>query len=85
MRIDAIKALFTYSIALILIVGGLVFLYFTRLDPPSSSSSILIPLVAGFIGAAIQFVFGQEAGTRASRMTEKALLTPPPTINGGTT
>lgn len=83
MKADALRLLFTYTIALVLIVGGLVFLYVVSADPSNNQVDVLIPLVAGFIGAAVQFVFGQEAGTRAARMTERALFTPAPGSNGG--
>ena len=72
MQSDTIKVIFTYFIATLLIVGGLWFLYATRLDGADTSSSTLIPLVAGFIGAAVQFVFNRETQTSTSRMVERA-------------
>lgn len=70
MQADTIKLLFTYVIATIVITGGGLMLYATRLDPVDSNSSNLALLIAGFIGAAITFVFGQESATRASRAAQ---------------
>lgn len=72
MGIDTIKVTYTYSIATILVVGGLVFLYLSRNDPPGGQSSSMVPLVAGFIGAAIQFVFNRETQTSTARQVERA-------------
>lgn len=66
---DTVRMVFTYGIALVVVVGGGLFLYETRAEPDSQGTSLV---VAGFIGAAITFVFGQEGATRASRASEKA-------------
>ncbi len=63
MRSDSIKLVFTYSIAVIVIVGGGIMLYFT----PDDNLQLV---VAGFIGAAISFVFNSESATRATRAAE---------------
>jgi phosphate/sulfate permease len=68
---DTVKVFYTYTVATILIVGGLVFLYLTRLDPPNSTSQSYGLLIAGFIGAAVQFVFNRETQTNTSRMIER--------------
>jgi hypothetical protein len=72
MGIDTIKVTYTYSIATILVIGGLVFLYLSRNDPPGGQSASMVPLVAGFIGAAIQFVFNRETQTSTARQVERA-------------
>jgi hypothetical protein len=72
MKADDIKLWFTYLLALIVIVGGGLMLYVTRLDPPDSGSANLQLVIAGFIGAAIQFVFGQESATRATRAAQSS-------------
>ena len=66
MRSDAIKLVFTYSIAVIVIVGGGVMLYFT----PDDNLQLV---VAGFIGAAISFVFNSESATRFLESLEPLL------------
>lgn len=70
MNTDTIKVIYTYTIATIIIAGGLGILYLTRLDPPSPNNLGLV--VAGFIGAAIQFVFNRETQTQTARQVERA-------------
>ena len=72
MGIDTIKIIYTYTIATLLVVGGLAFLFFTRNDPPTGQSATMVPLVAGFIGAAVQFVFNRETQTSTARQVERA-------------
>jgi hypothetical protein len=69
---DNLKLIFTYSIALILIVGGLVMLYAIRLDPKDSASTSYGLLIAGFIGSAVTFVFQREAATQATRAAQSS-------------
>lgn len=72
MNTDSIKVIFTYVIAAGLILGGFIFLAIARLDPPNSPSTSMIPLVAGFIGAAVQFVFNRETQTQTARQVERS-------------
>ncbi len=69
---DNIKLGFTYTIATVVIVGGGLMLYAIRLDPPDSGSQNLSLLMAGFIGAAITFVFGRETATQATRAAQSS-------------
>jgi len=71
-KADTIKLIFTYAIALIVIVGGGAVLYATRLDPPESNSQNLSLVLAGFIGAAIQFVFNRETQNQTARQVTNA-------------
>jgi hypothetical protein len=74
MQIDSLKVVFTYAIATLLIGGGLAFLFFVRNDDPNAGqSATLVPLIAGFIGAAVQFVFNRETQTSTARATERAV------------
>lgn len=66
---DNIRMVFTYLIALVIVIGGGLFLFLTRAEPDSQGTALMI---AGFIGAAITFVFGQEGATRAARQTTNA-------------
>jgi hypothetical protein len=75
MQVETIKALVTYVTALLLIIGGLLFLYFSRLDPPEAQTASLIPLIAGFVGAAIQFLFNRETQTQTARQVERSTAT----------
>ena len=70
MQADKLKLLFTYLIALLLIVGGGAMLYAIRLDPTESGSATLSLAIVGFIGAAVQFVFSSESATRATRAAQ---------------
>ncbi len=69
---DTLKLVFTYGIAVILIVGGLLILYLTRLDPPESNSQNISLLIAGFIGSAVTFVFNRESATQATRAAQSS-------------
>lgn len=61
--LDTLRALFTYSIATVVVIGGGIMLFLVH-DQPDSSLSIVI---AGFIGSALTFCFGQEVQTRTAR------------------
>jgi len=67
---DTIKLVYTYSIAAVVIIGGGLMLYAIRLDPQESNSQNLSLLIAGFIGAAITFVFNRESATQATRASQ---------------
>jgi len=71
MQIDTIRALFTYISALVILIGGGALLFATYADPQANS---LLVMVGGFIGAAIQFLFGQEIATRTARQSTAATL-----------
>jgi hypothetical protein len=70
MNADTIKALFTYLIAGIVVVGGFVIIYLTRADTTAAEIRLLI---GGFIGSALTFVFVQENSTRATRAAERSV------------
>lgn len=72
MGIDTIKVLYTYTIATVLILGGLIFLYFSRNDPPGGQAATLVPVVTGFIGAAVQFVFNRETQAQTAAQQSRA-------------
>lgn len=76
---DNIRMIFAYAIALILIVGGLLFLYFGA-DNPSPNFQGQLVVVAGFIGAAVQFVFGGAQSSQATKAFQQGVNTTP---NGG--
>ncbi len=69
---DSVKLWFTYALASVVIIGGAIMLYLIRLDPPDSGSQNLSLLLAGFIGAAITFVFGRETATQATRAAQSS-------------
>jgi len=69
MSVEAIKAIFAYIIALVTVTGG-GWLLFATFDRPAAEP--LLVMVGGFIGATLQFVYGQEVQTRTARQTETA-------------
>jgi len=72
MQADTIKLWFTYITALIIVVGGGAMLWFSRLDPPETSTQLQL-LLAGFIGGAIAFLFNKESSTSTARQVERAI------------
>ena len=70
--IDTLKVLYTYSIATVIIAGGLIFLFLSRKDDVTTTTQTLIPVVTGFIGAAIQFVFNRETQATTAAQIAKA-------------
>jgi hypothetical protein len=72
MGIDTIKVVYTYSIATVLIVGGILFLFYSRNDPAGGTTAALVPVVTGFIGAAVQFVFNRETQANTAAQVAKA-------------
>jgi hypothetical protein len=70
MQSDTIKLVFTYTLALIVVVGGGAILFYTRLDPTDSQSAQYGLLIAGFIGSALTWAFTKEAATQATRAAE---------------
>ena len=77
MQADSIKLWFSYGLATVIIVAGGAALFFARNEGNSDFSL----LFAGFIGAAITFVFNRESATQATRAatqaTTAALNAPP--------
>lgn len=78
--VDTIRASFTYLIATVVVVGGGAELFLLRGEP---SSSDLRTVVAGFIGAALTFVFNQEVATRTARQSAAQTAAAVAATNGG--
>jgi len=70
MNVDIIKAIFTYLIALVVVVGGMVQIHFL-LQAGIISGDAGLAILGPLIGAAISFVFVQENSTRMSRAAER--------------
>lgn len=78
MGIDQLKVLFTYGVALVIMVGGLLFLYFAPTEDQNDRLAIV-----GFMGIALNFVFMRETATNSARQTERAVaITAPPAAEG---
>lgn len=65
--IDTIKAVFTYITASATALGGMVAIFLTRSDPSASDTRVVL---AGFVGGAFAFLFGQEVATRTARQAQ---------------
>lgn len=66
MQTDSIKLWFSYGLAAVIIIGGGAMLFVSRNEANSDFSL----LIAGFIGAAISFVFNRESATQATRAAQ---------------
>jgi hypothetical protein len=71
MQIDTIRALFTYLLALVTVIGGLAIIYFTRTDINASEVRLMI---AGFIGSSLTFAYGTEVQARTARQAAASTL-----------
>jgi hypothetical protein len=74
---DTIKTTFTYTIALVVIVGGGALLVIpTQLEP-----GVLLPFLTGVIGTTLGYVFGERAvaSAAASQPTITSSAGPPQT------
>ena len=80
--IDTIRAVFTYVICFVVVIGGLTIIYLTRLEPGSQDT---IAIVAGFVGSALTFAFSSEVQTRTARQTNTAQLAGAATHANGST
>jgi hypothetical protein len=78
MAIDTIRAIFTYLLALVVVIGGFVIIYATRSDAGATDTRLMI---AGFIGSALTFAFSTEVQTRTSR--QQAAATYAATLSNG--
>ena len=72
MKADDIKLWFTYGLAAIIIVGGGIMLYASRMEQNSDFAL----LIAGFIGSAVTFVFNRESATQATRAAQSSARQP---------
>ena len=72
---DTIKTIGTYLTAYTLVVGGLIIIYLTRNDAAASEIRMLI---AGFVGAAITFLFSERVASSAIRNQPSVTTTPGP-------
>ena len=66
MRADDVKLWFTYTLAALIIVGGLAMLFVSR----GESNTDFSLLIAGFIGTATGFIFNRESATQATRAAQ---------------
>lgn len=77
---ELLKALFTYTIAAAVVIGGGIMLYLSRVD---ANIEDLRVVVAGFIGSSLTFLYGQEVQTRTARQSVTATDAARATETGG--
>lgn len=75
MKIDTVRAIATYGIALLVILAGFAFLW-DLVHTDHSQIPVVIPVVASLMAGATGFVFGQEVAKQAA----KAALSQPPEV-----
>ena len=81
MNSDTIRTIFTYTIALVVIVGGGVLLVI----PTQLETDALLPFLTAIVGAVIAYVF-QERATASAAANQPTITTtsgPPPTTTVG--
>lgn len=67
--IDTLRAIFTYTLALVVVIGGFGIIFATRQDANATDTRLMI---AGFIGSALTFAFNTEVQTRTARQSAAA-------------
>ena len=82
MAVDFVKLLFTYIIAIVVVMGGGYMLYATRSEPSADNLQLVI---SGFIGVALTWVFGETTRSSTARQTTRALMTTAPSPTTTTT
>lgn len=68
MNADTIRLIFTYTIAVLVLVGSFLLLIF----PSQIGSEGVIPFVTGIVGIVLGFVFNRESTTSGQRASERA-------------
>ena len=68
MKADDVKLYISYGLACVVVIGGGLMLYASRME----ANSDFALLIAGFIGAAISFVFNRESATQATRAAQSS-------------
>jgi hypothetical protein len=69
--VDTIRAIATYAIAFVVVVGGGAIIYLSSGDPGATDT---VAIIAGFVGSALTFVFGSEVQTRTARQSAASTL-----------
>jgi hypothetical protein len=69
MSVDTVRLWFTYAIAVLVLVGCFLLLFFpSQVDQPS-----LVPFVTAIVGVVLGFVFNRESTTAGQRNAERAI------------
>jgi hypothetical protein len=81
MTADTIRLWFTYGIAVMVLIGCFVLLFF----PSQVGQEGLVPFVTGVVGVVLGFVFNRESTVAGQRATERAVAQGAQTAAGPTT
>ena len=73
-NVDLIKTVLTYTVALVVVIGGLVVLALGLLP---SDDDLTKGAIIGFIGVALNWTFGESTRGSTARQTTRALLQSP--------
>ena len=79
MTVELVRTVFTFLIALLVIVGGFALLIIPTRVPPGD----LLPFVTGVVGVVLGYVFSDRSASAGSARTLQALYTPTPAIDNG--
>ncbi len=71
MGIDVIKTYFTYGVCAFVVVGGFGFLFAVKNDATVANGAAALAVV-GFVGMALQFLFGQVVQSQTAHQTNVA-------------
>lgn len=74
MTIDTLRAVATYVIAILVLIGG----WYSLVIYEFALEELVKGAIIGFMSTAISFVFGQEIAKTTANATTKALNTPAP-------
>ena len=69
MNSDTIRLIFTYVIAVLVLLGAFLLLIF----PSQVGAEGVVPFVTGIVGIVLGFVFNRESSTAGARATERAV------------
>jgi hypothetical protein len=81
MSADTIRLIFTYAIAVLVLVGAFILLVL----PSQVGSETIVPFVTGIVGIVLGFVFNRESTTAGARQSERAVAQGAAQATGSTT
>ena len=71
MRVDTVRAVFTYLIALVTVLGGGAVIFVSRNDAGATDT---VAIIAGFVGSALTFAFSAEVQSRTAKQAAASTL-----------
>lgn len=71
MKIDTLRAFFTYIIVILILGGG----FYALVLYPYELTELVKGAFIGFMGSALTFTFGQEVAKQSAKQTTASLMT----------